>query len=51
VIKSIGDEGIPIVFIEDIMRAIVGFGDGLWSSIMAKKFRMVLLRKLSIIPG
>jgi hypothetical protein len=50
-IKSIGDEGIPIVFIEDFMRAIMGFGDELWSSIMAKKFRMVLLRKLSIIPG
>jgi len=50
-IKSIGDEGIPIVFIEDFMRAIMGLGDELRSSTMAKKFRMVLQRKLSIIPG
>jgi hypothetical protein len=50
-IKMIGDEGLRIVFIEDVMKAIKGLGDRLWSSIMTKKFRMVLQKKLSIIPG
>jgi hypothetical protein len=45
-----GDEGTGIGFIENIMEAIIGFGKGLEPSFMAKKFWMVLERKLSIIP-